>query len=328
MKFGLPSFLSREAAEIEKKNHSESLGPGGQDEYNDNEEAGLELADEESAEVGSQEVIRWPTDMPEQTKGAVLKYLRHERKEYEASTEDPVLLYKSIVFGKFIDDGGRIFLSALAKELEEKFNGIDKGAFDQACKDLEKILAKDWESLTGGTGQAEGLGGFGREKKVSAKKQSLTEDGGQYQFAESGRESGAEQAENENQDVIKWPADKTKNNIKSTDTMLRNKVAEYKKRLDDPEWQAHPIDSKYKIRLFQKFLDNEGWVNTAEVARQIEREEGSIDQEAFDEVCGILKNYITEGDEGLTGGTGLAGGKGRLALEKKTTRKNLNKESR
>lgn len=96
---------------------------------------------------------------------------------------------------------------------------------------------------------------------------------------------------------------------------LQNKLKDYKQRLAEekkkidpykaPEQVFHILaDTNYKIAVLEKVL-LEGEVNTFELSRELNSQDGQFDSGAFNNACGVIEDYCSTGGKNTRGGTGF-----------------------
>lgn len=99
--------------------------------------------------------------------------------------------------------------------------------------------------------------------------------------------------------VIVLPADETRKQ------RLRDKLTEYKGRRHPYRHPELQMDTVCKITVLERLL-RDGQVNTWDLSREMVKTYGSgLDINAFNNACGVIKDYCETGGQNLRGGTGL-----------------------
>jgi hypothetical protein len=81
---------------------------------------------------------------------------------------------------------------------------------------------------------------------------------------------------------------------------LTLKLNQYRKRLEG----QHHISDAYKYRVLESILYT-GQVSLSELAKQITREGGDLNEDELDEAFAVIRNYVENDGVGNVGGTGL-----------------------
>ena len=96
---------------------------------------------------------------------------------------------------------------------------------------------------------------------------------------------------------------------------LQDKLGDYKQRLEYEESEIDPykapetvfsmlVDTRYKIAVLEKLL-NDGEVNTFELSKELNDQDGRLDTQAFNNACAVIDDYCKTGGKNVRGGTGL-----------------------
>ena len=99
--------------------------------------------------------------------------------------------------------------------------------------------------------------------------------------------------------IIKLPKDS------NTREKLERKLEQYRDRIDNyPDMERVILDSRYKIAIVEELLDK-GKVKEHPLAKQIQREYGSIDEIAFDSAYTVIEDYCKTGGKHVMLGSGF-----------------------
>lgn len=105
--------------------------------------------------------------------------------------------------------------------------------------------------------------------------------------------------EMEESPVIIFPKDETRQQ------QLRDKLIEYRGRIDPYLAPERQMDTIYKIAILERLL-HDGRVNIRELSRTMAKTHGSnFDVNLFNNACGVIEDYCKTGGKNLHSGTGL-----------------------